>query len=97
MEPNTELKITGVPHCDHCGSKMRRMEVPPLAQFDAPYIYVCFNDECEYFQRGWQWMLTRYASKTSYRFKVDPFTGEKGPLPVWSEDALKDNIMDEEE
>lgn len=84
------------PRCPHCDAVMLRMEVPPMAEFISPWIYVCFNDECRYFKRGWEWMESQYAAKSSYRYKLDPFTGETGPLPVWSADALRDNILDED-
>ena len=84
------------PRCPHCDQPMTPMEVPPLAAFDSPWIYVCFNDECGYFVRGWEWMESHYGSKTSYRYKLDPFTGEKGPLPVWSASAMREFILDKE-
>lgn len=88
---------TGTPPvCPHCGASMRRMQVPPLANFESPWIWVCFNDECGYFRRGWDWMWSHYRAHASYRHKIDPFTGESGPLPVWSENALKANLLDEQ-
>jgi len=76
---------------------MTKMTTPPMAKFDSPHLYVCFNDECKYFIGGWEWMMEKYASKTSYRYKVDPFSGEKGPIPVWSSDALREFIIKDEE
>ncbi len=84
------------PVCTHCGEPMKKMLVPPMAAFDSPWIYVCFNDECGYYVRGWERMEAQYASKTSYRYKQDPFTGETGPLPVWSPTAMRDLIVEDE-
>ncbi len=40
-------------------------------------------------------MLEKYNVKASYRHRLDPDTGDKGPIPVWSYEALKDNIIEE--
>lgn len=82
------------PACPHCGATMNRWATPSMSTWESEYFWVCFNDDCCYFVRGWKWMLEKYEVCCSYRHKYDPFTGEKGPLPVWSADALKDGIID---
>ncbi len=42
-------------------------------------------------------MQERYNVAASYRCRIDPETGETGPLPVWSLEALKDGILPEED
>jgi len=39
-------------------------------------------------------MESNFAVKASYRYRVDPATGNASPLPVWSIDALKDRIIE---
>ena len=79
--------------CPHCGTKFDRWANPDLTSWGAGFQLVCFNDECSYFVRGWRWMDEKFAVKASYRFRCDPDTGETGPLPVWSKEALRENIL----
>lgn len=81
--------------CPHCGAKMSKWRTPPLSTWTAEYFYVCFNDECSYFVRGWKHMNETTNVACSYRHRYDPDTGTAGPLPVWDVDACKDGIIEE--
>ena len=84
------------PRCPHCHSTLRRWANPQLGSWGGEHQFVCFNDECPYYVRGWAWMEDHYAVKVSYRYRLDPRTGESGPLPVWSKDAMRDRIVPDE-
>ena len=76
---------------------MLRWANPQGSSWDGEFQYVCFEDECPYYCRGWAWMESRYNLAVSYRYRLDPVTGEHGPLPVWSPQALRSDILDPEE
>ena len=81
------------PSCPHCGQVMQKWHNSPDLLWESEYQFVCFNDECPYFVRGWQWMETQYHVHASYRHRINPQTGKSGPVPVWSAAALKDQIV----
>jgi hypothetical protein len=72
--------------------------VPALDSSWGPHCqFVCFNDECPYYVKGWKWMREQFQQNVSYRYRYDPETGECGPLPVWSPMALRSGILEENE
>ena len=80
--------------CPHCGDVLKKWATPAESSWGEGFQYVCFSDTCSYYVRGWKWMKDHYNVTASYRFRCDPKNGETGPLPVWSEDALKAQIVD---
>ncbi len=77
------------PVCPHCGEQMKIWEVPPLTFSDglgwgAPYLFVCFNDDCELYKQGWENIEENYGHKASYRCMC--YVGEDNfhCMPVFS-------------
>lgn len=79
--------------CPHCGEPLRPFALPDNTGWEALVHRACFNDDCGYFRRGWDWMEERYGVRASYRYRVDPATGKDSPLAVWSPTALRDRIL----
>ena len=85
------------PNCTHCGSPLKKWRVPVDASWDQEYFLVCFNDDCTYYKQGWDWMKEQYNQRASYRYMINPTTGAASPLPVWSDSATREMIMEDEE
>lgn len=80
--------------CPHCGQKLTKW-VPSMESSWGPrYQLVCFNDDCSYFVKGWEWMRKQFNQNVSYRYRYNPETGETGPLPVFSKTALRGGIIE---
>ena len=73
---------------------MLRWANPEGSSWEGEFQYVCFHDDCPYYVGGWNWMQSQFNVAVSYRYRLDPETGEHGPLPVWSPTALKSQILD---
>ena len=72
---------------------MQKWANPQESSWNGAYQYVCFNDECPYFVRGWQWMEAKFGVTASYRHRLDPTNGQSGPLPVWSPWDFRNGIL----
>jgi SAM-dependent methyltransferase len=55
--------------CPHCDAPMTRWKVPdtPFNEWDAEYVYVCFNRGCPYTVRSWNVMQEQGNTGFSYR------------------------------
>ena len=82
------------PLCPHCGQEMKKLKIHIASTWTNEFFYICFNDECSYFVQGWERVWEQQATRASYRCRIDPDTGKGAPIPVWSYDALKDNIIE---
>jgi SAM-dependent methyltransferase len=83
--------------CPYCGEKMRKWAVPdnPFANtWTNEFMYICFNDACPYFVRGWDSMFKQGNRGASYRLMYNPEKDTCGPVPVPSPRALKEGIIE---
>ncbi len=82
------------PVCPHCNHPLQKWRTPAESSW-GPFLLVCFNDDCDYYRRGWTVMDEGFGRRVSYRHSLDPSTGATGPLPVWSSSALRGDIVPE--
>lgn len=83
--------------CPHCGTRLSTWKVPEDATWTEEFFRVCFNDHCPYYTNGWIWMEEQYGQTASFRYGLNPSTGACLPIPVWSDTATREMIVDEEE
>ena len=83
--------------CPHCGSSLKKWLVPEEATWDEEFFWVCFNDDCAYYKNGWVWMKEQYSQHASYRYMVNPTTGAASQIPVWSDSATREMIVEDDE
>ena len=89
--------VKGTLCCPYCGEKMRKWAVPdnPFAQtWDNDFMYICFNDACSYFVKGWDFMYRDGNRGVSYRLMYNPEKDRCMPIPVPTRQALKEGIVD---
>ena len=90
--------VKGTLRCPHCDEKLKKWEVPdnPFCQtWDNDFMYICFNDACPYFVRGWDRMYRETNQGMSYRLMYNPEKDRCMPIPVPTHLALKDGIMED--
>ena len=79
--------------CKYCGKELKKVILPDDSNWDVDYFLVCMDDDCSYYIKGWEHMKKNYEVRHSYRYYVDPYTGNDGPLPVARPDDYKDLIV----
>jgi SAM-dependent methyltransferase len=83
--------------CPYCDSPLRKWAVPqtPFTEYDAEFMYVCFDDRCPFLVRGWDTMSRQGNRGLSCRFSYDPDRDACLSLPVPSLGALRESIVEE--
>ncbi len=89
------------PKCPHCNVEMTLWDVPQIAMGDGlgwgtPYLFVCFNDDCSLYHKGWKNIMDNYAHNASYRCMNYPGTDQFECIPVFSPEGGKGQILDDE-
>lgn len=82
--------------CPHCGETMQKWAVPEnpfVCTWDNDFLYICFNDACPYYVRGWDFMA-KQGNSGSYRFMYNPDKDTCNPIPVPTPRALRESIIE---
>lgn len=84
--------------CPHCNERMLKWAVPEnpfVCTWDNDFMHICFNDNCPYYVRGWDFMA-KEGNTGSYRLMYNPEKDTCQPIPVPSPKALRESIIGEE-
>jgi hypothetical protein len=88
------------PLCPHCGQAMKIWECPDAglscgSGWGTPYLFVCLNDECPAFVKGWASMKREYGRTCSYRCICYPNLRTTEMMMVFSSTDCRAGIIDE--
>ncbi len=77
------------PLCPHCDTEMTLWEVPSINFSDGlgwqtPYLFICFNDDCSSYKKGWEHLQETMEAPASYRCIQEPGTTNFEYMPVFS-------------
>jgi len=89
------------PACPHCGTEMSIWEVPQINFSDGlgwgvPYLFICFNDDCSLYKKGWDDIQENYGHAASYRCMSYPGTDKFEYMPVFSKFGATGQIIDDQ-
>lgn len=90
-----------IPTCPHCQHKLSCCEAPPVHVGDglgwgSEVLYICLNDYCSLFLRGWDQIEEKYGHHASYRYMQLPDSTESNVMMVGNSDAFKGSVIDPE-
>lgn len=96
----SDLSVLDEVHiCPHCDQQLSCCEAPPIHVGDglgwgSDVLFICLNDYCKLFLKGWDNCETKYGHHASYRFMKLPGSTENNVMMVGNSDAFKGSIVD---
>jgi hypothetical protein len=90
MDSEVKYKVAEAPNCPHCKTIMEKMDSRHL-DWGTPFLWVCYNDNCAFFAKGWQHIMENYGQLSSYRYMIEPESGTCGVIPAFSAEYLTKN------
>jgi len=98
----TVLKYIEEKHyCPHCSGDLKLCHAPPVHVGDglgwgSEFLFVCLNDECPLFIKGWEYIENQYGHVGSYRYMEIPDSKESYNMMVVGKDAFTGSLVDVE-
>jgi hypothetical protein len=88
--------------CPHCKQTMSLCEAPPIHVGDglgwgSDVLFICLNDYCPLFLKGWDQIENQYGHHASYRYMEVPGSSEGNCMMVGNADAFKGCMVNKEE
>ena len=85
--------------CPHCGTKLTLCHAPPVHVGDglgwgSEFLFICLNDDCPLFVKGWEFIEQQYGRVGSYRHMELPDSKESYNMMVASKQAFTGNVVD---
>ena len=100
---STALDYLDVKHvCPHCNRQLSLCHAPPMHVGDglgwgAEYLFICLNNDCPLFVKGWDYIESQYGHLGSYRYMRLPDSNESYNMMVGSTDAFTGTVVDPEQ
>jgi len=88
--------------CPHCSGDLTLCHAPPIHVGDglgwgSEYLFICLNDTCPLFIKGWDYIANQYGHVGSYRYMELPNSRETYNMMVVTRDAFTGSVVDIEE
>lgn len=85
--------------CPHCSQDLSLCHAPPVHVGDglgwgSEYLFICLNDSCPMFVKGWDFIADQYGRVGSYRYMELPNSKEQFSMMVITKDAFTGSIVD---
>lgn len=89
-------------YCPHCSGDLSLCHAPPVHVGDglgwgSEYLFICLNDACPLFIRGWDYIESQYGHVGSYRYMELPNSKESYTMMVVGKEAFTGSIVDIED
>ena len=99
---STILKYLEEKHvCPHCNQELTLCHAPPIHVGDglgwgSEYLFICLNNDCSLFAKGWEYIENQYGHVGSYRYMEIPGSKESYNMMVAGRDAFTGSVVDVE-